>query len=42
MPRDAALLRWYMDIAKEGLRRGIIHEVTNIVDEYLMGKYDKK
>lgn len=41
MPRELPLLRWYRDIAQEGNSRGVIYELTNLVDECLMGRYEK-
>lgn len=41
MPREFALLRWYREIAQEGNSRGVIYELTNLVDECLMGRYEK-
>lgn len=41
MPRELPLLRWYREIAQEGNSRGVIYELTNLVDESLMGRYEK-
>ena len=41
MPRELPLLRWYREIAQEGNSRGVIYELTNLVDECLMGRYEK-
>ena len=39
MPNDAVLQRWYHEALASAYRRGIVTEVTNLVDEYLTGKY---
>ena len=41
MPRELPLLRWYREVAREGLSRGTVFELTNLVDECLMGRFRK-
>lgn len=39
MPNGAVLQRWYHEALAVAHRRGVVTEVTNLVDEYLTGKY---
>lgn len=35
------LQKWYMEILNNGHQEGIIDEQTNLVDEYMTGKYNR-
>lgn len=39
MPSAAVLQRWYHELLKTAHERGIVCEETNLVDEYLTGRY---
>lgn len=39
MPSAAILQRWYHELLKTAHERGIVCEETNLVDEYLTGRY---
>ena len=39
MPTKASLIRWYMELLNEANSRGIVSEVSNLVDMYLTGRF---
>ena len=41
-PLADRLQRWYQDILTTAHSRGSVFEVTNMVDEYMCGKYNHK
>lgn len=40
-PSVDRLQKWYMDILHNGHNEGVIEEVTNMVDEYMTGKFKR-
>ena len=41
LPKEASLVRWYLDILSKAYARGTICEVTNLVDEQLQGRFNQ-
>ena len=40
VPKSTALIRWYMELLEEAHSRGIVTDVSSLVDAFLSGRFN--